>query len=74
MLAIGDGLHGLPGRAGTEPVFGLAGKWVPAELHYQAELSGATVVDRASVIITHLAEVVRHATPAGCSAARTCGR
>jgi flagellar biosynthesis protein FlhA len=59
VLAIGDGLHGLPGRAGVEPVFGLPGKWVPAELHYQAELSGATVVDRASVIITHLAEVVR---------------
>jgi flagellar biosynthesis protein FlhA len=59
VLAIGDGLQSLPGRAGTEPVFGLAGKWVPAELHYQAELTGATVVDRASVIITHLAEVVR---------------
>ena len=59
VLAIGDGLQGLPGRAGVEPVFGLPGKWVPAELHYQAELSGATVVDRASVIITHLAEVVR---------------
>jgi len=59
VLAIGDGLGNLPGRAGTEPVFGLAGKWVPAELHYQAELTGATVVDRASVIITHLAEVVR---------------
>jgi flagellar biosynthesis protein FlhA len=59
VLAIGDGLGGLPGRAGTEPVFGLSGKWVPAELHYQAELTGATVVDRASVIITHLAEVVR---------------
>jgi flagellar biosynthesis protein FlhA len=59
VLAIGDGLQALPGRAGVEPVFGLAGKWVPAELHYQAELSGATVVDRASVIITHLAEVVR---------------
>ena len=59
VLAIGDGLQGLPGRAGIEPVFGLPGKWVPAELHYQAELSGATVVDRASVIITHLAEVVR---------------
>ena len=59
VLAIGEGLQGLPGRAGTEPVFGLPGKWVPAELHYQAELSGATVVDRASVIITHLAEVVR---------------
>jgi flagellar biosynthesis protein FlhA len=59
VLAIGEGLQGLPGRAGVEPVFGLPGKWVPAELHYQAELSGATVVDRASVIITHLAEVVR---------------
>jgi len=59
VLAIGDALQGLPGRAGTEPVFGLPGKWVPAELHYQAEMTGATVVDRASVIITHLAEVVR---------------
>ncbi|GAB1643325.1 flagellar biosynthesis protein FlhA [Krasilnikovia sp. MM14-A1259] len=60
VLAIGDGLQALPGRAGVEPVFGLAGKWVPAELHYQAELSGATVVDRASVVITHLAEIVRN--------------
>ncbi|MFC7479743.1 flagellar biosynthesis protein FlhA [Luedemannella flava] len=59
VLAIGEGLGNLPGRAGTEPVFGLAGKWIPAELSYQAELSGATVVDRASVVITHLAEVVR---------------
>jgi flagellar biosynthesis protein FlhA len=59
VLAIGEGLEQLPGRAGQEPVFGLAGKWIPAELHYQAELAGATVVDRASVVITHLAEVVR---------------
>jgi flagellar biosynthesis protein FlhA len=59
VLAIGEGLDFLPGRAGVEPVFGLPGKWVPAELRHQAELSGATVVDRASVIITHLAEVVR---------------
>jgi flagellar biosynthesis protein FlhA len=59
VLAIGDGLGGLPGRPGTEPVFGLPGKWIPAELHHQAEMSGATVVDRVSVVITHLAEVVR---------------
>ncbi|MBG0818637.1 flagellar biosynthesis protein FlhA [Planomonospora sp. ID82291] len=59
VLAIGDGLDGLPGRAGQEPVFGLEGKWVPAELRHQAELTGATVVDRASVIITHLSEIVR---------------
>ena len=48
----------LPGRAGVEPVFGLAGKWCRPNCS-QAELTGATVVDRASVIITHLAEVVR---------------
>ena len=59
VLAIGDGLDYLPGKAGVEPVFGLAGKWVPAELRHQADLTGATVVDRASVVITHLAEVVR---------------
>ena len=59
VLAIGEGLDFLPGRAGVEPVFGLAGKWVPAELRHQADLAGATVVDRASVVITHLAEVVR---------------
>jgi flagellar biosynthesis protein FlhA len=59
VLAIGENLDFLPGRAGVEPVFGLAGKWVPAELRHQADLSGATVVDRASVVITHLAEIVR---------------
>jgi len=58
-LAIGDGLDSLPGRPGTEPVFGLAGKWIPAEMRHQAELTGATVVDRASVVVTHLAEVTR---------------
>jgi flagellar biosynthesis protein FlhA len=59
VLAIGDGLEALPGRLGVEPVFGLEGKWIPAELRHQAELMGATVVDRASVVVTHLAEVVR---------------
>jgi flagellar biosynthesis protein FlhA len=59
VLAIGDGLDGLPGKPTREPVFGLAAKWVPVELQRQAEMSGATVVDRSSVITTHLAEVVR---------------
>jgi flagellar biosynthesis protein FlhA len=59
VLAIGDDLDNLPGRAAQEPVFGLPGKWVPAELRHHAEMSGSTVVDRASVLITHLAEVVR---------------
>ncbi|MEJ5913314.1 flagellar biosynthesis protein FlhA [Pseudokineococcus sp. 1T1Z-3] len=59
VLALGDDLDHLPGTPTSEPVFGLAGRWVPAELQHQAEMTGATVVDRASVLVTHLAEVVR---------------
>ena len=59
VLAISDDLASLPGTPTREPVFGLAAKWVPVELRHQAELQGATVVDRSSVITTHLAEIVR---------------
>ncbi|MCL4423530.1 MAG: flagellar biosynthesis protein FlhA [Actinobacteria bacterium] len=58
VLAIGEGIDKLPGEVAREPVFGLPGKWVPAELRQQAAIAGATVVDRASVITTHLSEVV----------------
>ncbi|MCW2819392.1 MAG: flhA, partial [Marmoricola sp.] len=58
VLAIGDFLGSLPGTPTREPVFGLEGKWIATELRHQAELGGATVVDRSSVITTHLAEVV----------------
>ena len=59
VLVIGQDLGGLPGTPTREPVFGLAARWVPLELRQQAELAGGTVVDRASMITTHLAEVVR---------------
>ena len=68
VLAIGDHLGALPGQPTHEPVFGLEASWIPAELRVQAELNGATVVDRSSVITTHLAEVV------GQHAARLLGR
>ncbi len=58
VLAIGDYLDSLPGTVTQEPVFGLEAKWIAAELRNHAELSGATVVDRSSVITTHIAEVV----------------
>ncbi|HWJ09694.1 MAG TPA: flagellar biosynthesis protein FlhA, partial [Nocardioides sp.] len=60
VLAIGDFLGSLPGTPTQEPVFGLEAKWIPAELRHQAEIGGATVVDRASVVTTHLSEVVHH--------------
>ena len=59
VLAIGDGLEGIPGEPTREPVFGLAAMWVPIEFRQQAEIAGATVVDRASIITTHLSEVAR---------------
>ncbi len=58
VLALGDHLEHLPGTAVVEPVFGLAGKWVPSELRHNAELSGATVIDRVSVLVTHLSSVI----------------
>ncbi len=58
VLALGENLAHLPGTAVVEPVFGLAGKWVPSELRHNAELSGATVIDRVSVLVTHLSSVI----------------
>ncbi|MDR7362089.1 flagellar biosynthesis protein FlhA [Nocardioides marmoribigeumensis] len=59
VLAIGEYLSVLPGTPVKEPVFGLDAKWIPAELRAQAEIQGITVVDRASVVTTHMADVVR---------------
>ncbi|WP_243230371.1 flagellar biosynthesis protein FlhA [Microbacterium sp. CIAB417] len=59
VLALGQGLDALPGPTGVDPVFGLEGKWIPAEMRHSAEFAGATVIDRASVIITHLSSVIQ---------------
>jgi flagellar biosynthesis protein FlhA len=59
VLAIGDNLASLPGEATVEPVFQIPAKWIPLSAKAQATAIGATVVDRVSVLITHLAEVVR---------------
>lgn len=58
LLALGDYLDALPGTSTVEPVFGLAGKWIPAEMRHSAEMTGATVIDRVSVLVTHLSSIV----------------
>ena len=63
LLALGQGLDSLPGTAVHDPVFGLEGKWIPVEMRHSAEFSGATVIDRASVVITHLSSVIQSAAP-----------
>jgi len=63
LLAIPTGdnaeIAALGGEETTEPVFGLTAYWLPVSARPSAVAAGATVVDRSSVIVTHLAEVVR---------------
>ncbi len=42
-----------------DPTFGLPALWVRDELRAEAEAKGYTVIDAASVLATHLAEVIR---------------
>ena len=58
VLALGDNLDTLPGSTTIEPVFGLAGKWIPSEMRHSAEMTGATVIDRVSVVVTHLSSII----------------
>ena len=58
LLALGEFLDALPGTATVEPVFGLNGKWVPIEMRHSAEMTGATVIDRVSVLVTHLSSII----------------
>lgn len=42
-----------------EPVFGLPATWIPLHERENAELSGYTVVEPATVLATHLSEILR---------------
>ena len=47
------------GAAGKDPVFGTTARWIAPKDRDLAEAFGCTVVDHATVIATHLGEVVR---------------
>jgi flagellar biosynthesis protein FlhA len=49
----------LPGLHTTEPTFGLPATWVDAALKEEATIKGYTVVDAATVLATHLTEVLK---------------
>lgn len=49
----------LPGRVTTEPTFGLPATWIDRDRRPEAEARGYTVVDPATVISTHLSEVMK---------------
>ena len=53
------GMPDLPGERTTEPAFGLPALWIDVGHREDALFRGCTVVDPASVLSTHLTEVVR---------------
>ena len=55
----GTAIGGVPGIVTREPAFGLDALWIAEENRERAEVAGYTVVDHATVIATHLTEVVR---------------
>jgi flagellar biosynthesis protein FlhA len=50
----------LPGIHTIEPTFGLPATWVEAGLKEEASLTGYTVVDAATVLSTHLTELLKN--------------
>ncbi len=62
LLAVGGEGEGLIGRKTTEPAFGTAAIWITPDQRQRAVELDYTVVTPASVLITHLNEVIkRHA-------------
>jgi flagellar biosynthesis protein FlhA len=61
----------LPGEATTEPTFGLPATWIEASGREEALARGYTVVDPATVVTTHLTEVVKDHMPELMSYAET---
>ena len=62
MDASGDAID-LPGTETIEPTFGLPAMWVDPDNREEATFKGYTVVDPATVITTHLTELIRDNMP-----------
>jgi flagellar biosynthesis protein FlhA len=58
-IAPGAGAEKLPGIPGEDPAFGLPALWIQQRDRERATAAGYAVVDPATAITTHLAEVVR---------------
>jgi flagellar biosynthesis protein FlhA len=61
----------LPGLPTTEPAFGLPAMWVEEALREEASFRGLTIVDAATVLTTHLTEVLKEHMPELLSYAET---
>jgi flagellar biosynthesis protein FlhA len=61
LLAINPGTarEDIPGLATVEPAFGLQARWIKAQERESAQLAGYTLVDPATVLATHLTEIIK---------------
>jgi flagellar biosynthesis protein FlhA len=53
----------LPGEATREPTFGLPAMWINPEYREEANFRGYTVVDPATVVTTHITEIIKDNMP-----------
>ncbi len=53
----------IPGQHTIEPTFGLPATWIDSAMQDEAQLKGYTVVDAATVLSTHLTEVIKSNMP-----------
>jgi len=61
----------LPGEETMEPTFGLPAKWVSETVREEANFRGYTVVDPATVLTTHITEIIKDNLPELLSYAET---
>ncbi len=61
LLAINPGTarEEIQGLATVEPAFGLQARWIKAQDRERAQLAGFTLVDPATVLATHLTEIIK---------------
>ncbi|HEV2741191.1 MAG TPA: flagellar biosynthesis protein FlhA [Candidatus Elarobacter sp.] len=58
-VASPDVLHHLGGEPTTEPVYGLAARWIAYDERERAQQAGALTFDAISIVGSHLAEIAR---------------
>lgn len=58
-LSPGPDADDIPGIDTIDPAFHIPAKWISEDRKIQAEMAGYTLIDPASVVITHLSEVIK---------------
>jgi flagellar biosynthesis protein FlhA len=55
----GNVIEEVAGIDTVEPAFGIPARWVAAEMRETAQMSGYTIIDPLSVLVTHLSELIK---------------